>query len=47
MDQVEAWAKETDSTFDIHSFAGDHFFNQSHRAAIAALIAAALRPWLE
>lgn len=47
VDQVEAWAKETDSTFDIHSFAGDHFFNQSHRAAIAALIAAALRPWLE
>lgn len=42
-DQVEAWAKETDSTFEIHGLSGDHFFNQRHRAAIAARIAAALQ----
>jgi medium-chain acyl-[acyl-carrier-protein] hydrolase len=43
VDQVEAWAKETDSGFEIHGFAGDHFFNQRHREAIAARIVAALR----
>ena len=43
VDQVEAWANETDSTFDIHGFSGDHFFNQRHRTAIAARIAAALQ----
>jgi surfactin synthase thioesterase subunit len=47
VDQVEAWAKETRSTFDIHAFSGDHFFNQRHRAAITARIAAALRAWWE
>lgn len=41
-DQVEAWTDETDATFEIHGFSGDHFFNQRHRAAIAARIAAVL-----
>jgi surfactin synthase thioesterase subunit len=41
-DQVEAWAKETDAAFELHRFSGDHFFNQRHRVAIAARIAAVL-----
>jgi medium-chain acyl-[acyl-carrier-protein] hydrolase len=43
-DQAEAWARETVSSFAIHRFEGDHFFNQLHREAIAARIAAVLRP---
>ena len=43
VDQVEAWAKETDSTFEICGFKGDHFFNHRHRAAIAAHIATVLQ----
>jgi medium-chain acyl-[acyl-carrier-protein] hydrolase len=42
-DQVEAWAHETRSTFDIREFSGDHFFNQRHRTAIAGHIAAVLQ----
>jgi surfactin synthase thioesterase subunit len=44
VDQVEAWARETRGTFEIHGFEGDHFFNQRHRAAIAEHIRAAIAP---
>jgi medium-chain acyl-[acyl-carrier-protein] hydrolase len=43
MDEVEAWKVETDATFAIHAFSGDHFFHQRHRAAIAANVAETLR----
>ena len=40
--EIEAWKEETDGMFALHTFPGDHFFHQRHRAAIAALIVAAL-----
>jgi surfactin synthase thioesterase subunit len=41
-DQVEAWQEHTDAAFEVHTFPGDHFFHQHHRAAIARTIAYAL-----
>lgn len=40
--EIEAWKEETDGTFALHTFPGDHFFHQRHRAAIAERIVEAL-----
>ncbi|MFL6137074.1 MAG: thioesterase II family protein [Frankiaceae bacterium] len=40
--EMATWAEETDGPFAIHGFSGHHFFNQDHRAEIAALITEAL-----
>jgi medium-chain acyl-[acyl-carrier-protein] hydrolase len=42
LDEAEAWKEQTDSAFAIHTFPGDHFFHQRHRAAIAATMTGAL-----
>lgn len=42
VDEVEAWKGQTNATFAIHAFPGDHFFHQCHRVSIAANIAEAL-----
>ncbi len=41
-EEVEAWREQTGASFDIHLFAGDHFFHQVHRSAIAAHISKVL-----
>lgn len=42
VDEVEAWKDQTDATFAIQAFSGDHFFHQCHRVAIAASVVEAL-----
>ncbi|MEV0763708.1 alpha/beta fold hydrolase [Nocardia sp. NPDC050435] len=41
-DEVWAWGSLTDGPFATHEFAGDHLFHHRHRAAIAAIMTAAL-----
>lgn len=36
--EVESWQDHTTEAFALHTFPGDHFFHQRHRAAIAATI---------
>lgn len=40
--EAEAWKEHTGASFALHSFPGDHFFHQHHRATIAAKITEAL-----
>jgi medium-chain acyl-[acyl-carrier-protein] hydrolase len=40
--EVDAWKDLTSAAFAIHAFAGDHFFHQRHRVAIAANMTEAL-----
>lgn len=40
----DGWARETAHPLLVHGYAGDHFFVQEHRDAIAALLAAVLTP---
>ncbi|MEV4411512.1 alpha/beta fold hydrolase [Catellatospora sp. NPDC049609] len=37
-DEVRAWREHTAAAFRVHTFPGDHFFHQRHRAAIAGTI---------
>ncbi|WP_214516731.1 thioesterase II family protein [Nocardia salmonicida] len=41
-DEVWAWGSLTDGPFATHEFTGDHLFHHRHRAAIAAIMTAAL-----
>ncbi|MGF7234681.1 MAG: thioesterase II family protein [Frankia sp.] len=41
-DEVDAWRDLTAASFAIHGFSGAHFFHQRHRAAIVAIMDAAL-----
>ncbi|NKQ51288.1 thioesterase [Amycolatopsis sp. K13G38] len=42
LDEATAWKELTDNDFAIHTFPGDHFFHQRHRAALAATMTEAL-----
>ncbi|NIJ11886.1 medium-chain acyl-[acyl-carrier-protein] hydrolase [Saccharomonospora amisosensis] len=42
LEEAHAWNRHTDAGCTVHTFSGDHFFHQHHRAAIAALIAGEL-----
>lgn len=39
---VSAWRNETSAAFDLHTFAGGHFFIESHKAELVAAVAARL-----
>lgn len=41
-EEARAWNRHTNARFTVHTFPGDHFFHQRHRAAIVALMTAEL-----
>ncbi len=44
-EQIQGWRAETSGPFEVHSFAGDHFFLHSHRDEVLAQLGNVLSRW--